>query len=59
MPVIAKELGLMIPSYKVRSESDLDTWVAAVFYETGKFPNQRKKEQKRRELRKRYKNEKV
>lgn len=38
MSVIAHELGLKIPEYKIKAEMDLDRWTYDYFYETGKFP---------------------
>lgn len=38
MSVIAHELGLKVPKYKIKAEMDLDRWTYDYFYKHGKFP---------------------
>lgn len=54
MPVIANELGLKIPLWKVEIEAELDKWSYAYYWENGHMPSPSECKEKRRELRANY-----
>lgn len=55
MPIIADELGLKIPKYKVVAEAELDRYISNCYYETGKSSTQSHNIKKRQEFRRLYK----
>ncbi len=55
MVIIRDELSLKIPRYKVMAESQLDAFVAESFYINGKHNTQKVNKEKRKQLRKEYK----
>jgi len=52
MPIIAHELSLKTPRYKIIAEAELDKYIAKCYYETGKHNTQIHNRKKRQELRK-------
>lgn len=55
MPVIAKELDLKIPLWKVEAEAKLDQWFYRTYLVHGKDPLRKQIKAKRRELRMQWK----
>jgi hypothetical protein len=55
MPVIAKDLNLKVPKWKILLQRDLDQWVYELFRDSGEFPSNQVKQLKRRQLTERYK----
>lgn len=55
--VIAKEVGLRVPLWKIKADIDIDIWGYRVYYETGKHPTAKDMNTLYKELKARYKNE--
>lgn len=55
MPVIAKELDLKIPMWKILAEQAFDRWFAKAYLDSGEYPSSTEQGQKRREIRNEYK----
>jgi hypothetical protein len=55
MPVIAREIDLKIPMWKVEAEMELDRWIYRIYLQTGKEPKLKEIKTKRRELRNKLK----
>lgn len=53
---IAKEVGLRIPWWKIKSDMEVDIWGYRIYYETGNHPTQKEINEKYRELKVRNKN---
>lgn len=54
MPIIAKELDLKIPMWKVEAEMECDRWVYKQYFITGDIPTTKEVAAKRKELRKQF-----
>lgn len=54
--VIAKEVGLKLPNWKVKADIDVDIWGYKFYYETGDHPTTKEMNIIYRELKERYKN---
>lgn len=50
MDVIAKELGVKIPLWKVKAEQEFDKWIYKFYYLNGVNPTSKEKKTKKREL---------
>lgn len=55
MPIIAKELDLKIPMWKIEAERDLDRWTYWVYYKENRDPFVKEIKAKRKQLQAEYK----
>lgn len=55
--VVAHEVGIKIPLYKIKISVDLSNWQYSYYYRTGDFPSKKSCTKKEKELTRRYKNE--
>lgn len=54
MEIIATELGLTIPNWKVKKAMEFDTWVYEYYYNVGNYPNKDQLKTKNKELNLKY-----